>query len=125
MISGKTGLVIGIILLLVATPIGIIWFVVYGIMHFRRGGGSVRGGMGVGGSVDEMRSFPQGAQQNPSPSTSGTWSAPTREVAQQILGRVKAGEERLSVSTLSEELGISQSEVRRAIADLRARGLIR
>ena len=102
----------------------IIGIVVYVVRRIRRVGsrGFTRGW--VGGAVDQMQSFPQRSAAEDTPSTSGTLAAPTREAAQQILGRVKAGEERLAVSVLAEEMGVSQSEVRRAIADLRARGLI-
>ena len=79
--------------------------------------------MSVGGSVDEMRSFPQQAQRAPDPSVASTRPySPGMEA--KILEAVQTGDGRLSVSALARELGVSESEVHTAIEDLAERGLI-
>ncbi len=105
-----------IVLLLIGSAI------FYLARRFRGGGPIGFGSMGTAGRID--RNSPQEGQPNPTPAAIAVEPPPLDELEQQILERVIAGANQLSVSSLAEELEVPAEEIRAALDGLAEKGHI-
>ena len=99
--------------------------IVYVAMRLRGGDSIGFKDVRAGGKLARIKSFPQEGQLSPSPAPTDGGPTQLGELEQQILERVTAGANRLSVSGLADELEVPAGEVRTAFDDLAEKGLIR
>ena len=104
--------------------LAILGTIFYLVRRNRRGGGGGIMRTGASGTIDRIQSFPQEGQRITNQSSAKAMSAPLGTLEQRILERVKAGDYRISVRAMADELGVSQAEIRAALEQLRERGLI-